>query len=103
MKVDLVREERDRKILRDIFQELPLEGCNYSLAATCTSRMFKAPAMEPVTRFFEKIGIELFTREETEKAIRMPIAVDDELRRFVREKALPDILISPEQVADLQP
>ena len=66
-------EEQDRKTLRDIFQELPLEGCNYSLVTTCTPRMFEAPAMEPVTRFFEKIKIEPFTREETEKAIRMPI------------------------------
>ena len=66
-------EERDRKTLRDIFQELLLEGCNYSLIITCTPRVFETPAMEPVTRFFEKVEIEPFTRGETEEAIHKPV------------------------------
>lgn len=43
------------------------------MVVTCTPGTFEAPAMEPVTRFFEFAGIEPFTRDETELAIRLPL------------------------------
>lgn len=72
--------KEDRKTLRDIFQNLPTYGCNYSLIITCTERMFKKPAMEPVTRFFDKKPIEPFTEAEAKEAVYKPINfVNEEL------------------------
>ena len=65
--------EGERKILRDIFQGLAQEGCNYSLVISCNPSVFEAPAMEPVTRFFEKRELEPFDRGEVWEALNRPL------------------------------
>lgn len=65
--------EKDQKTLRDIFQNLPSYGCNYSLIITCSERMFEKPAMEPVTRFFDKKSVKPFTEGEAKEAIYKPV------------------------------
>lgn len=70
--------EDDLITLRDIFQQIPSEGCNYSLVVTSTHGTFITPPTEPVARFFEiKQHILPFTKKEIEKSLRKPIEILD--------------------------
>lgn len=65
--------DADMLTLRNIFQHLPREGCNYSLVVTGTPTTFAAEPTEPVARFFYKPQLEPFTLEETEEALEKPV------------------------------
>lgn len=68
--------EVDLKTVRDIFQRLPLRGCNYSIAATSTYGTFARSTTDPVARFFEaKKYILPFTKKELAESIRTPIDI----------------------------
>ncbi len=66
----------DMLTMRNIFQALPNNGCNYSLVVTSTPDPFVKPLTEPVSRFFkEKKHVRPFTKKEAGEAIQKPIDV----------------------------
>lgn len=60
--------------LRNLFQGLAQEGCNYSLAITGPSYLFtEAEVAEPFARFFRPYYLEPFDLEGTAEAIQKPL------------------------------
>ena len=70
----LLRDE-DMLTLRNIFQFLPEDGCNYSMVVSGTYRTFDPEHCEPVARFFDKRYLGPFTLKESEEVLEKPIEV----------------------------
>ncbi len=62
-------------ILRAVFQDLHLAGARYGLLITGPSTLFEdiRDVAEPVTRFFERMKLEPFTRRDLADAVRQPL------------------------------
>lgn len=63
-------------ILRAVFQDLHLAGARYGLAITGPATLFEdiRDVAEPVTRFFERMALGPFRREDLEPAVCHPLA-----------------------------
>jgi hypothetical protein len=84
-------------ILRSVFQDLQGIGAKYPLVITGPEDMFEATrdVAEPVTRFFERMKLGLFSLEDTGEAIKTPlnqlntgISIEDDAITVVWEKSL---------------
>jgi len=84
-------------VLRGVFQDLQGIGAKYPLVITGPEDMFEATrdVAEPVTRFFERMKLGMFSLEDTKEAIQTPlrqlntgISVEEDAITMIWEKSL---------------